>query len=591
MKNPAFHAIVPASVLLLTSIGVFAHADVLTSGDISPSNPIEWTSSTEAYIGESSLGILDLDGGTSIVSQEAYIGHGEGGTGLVAIWGSGSTWTIGYNSSSYPYWRGDLWLGTHGEGALEIRYGGGVRSGTGYIRGGVLVEGNGSKWVNGGVLLSGDDEAPGSLGVFSGGEVNAVDGSISIYSNGAATVDGVGSTLTATGGLSYGIHVYGTLDIIDGGTVSGGYSSISGESGGGIVTVSGSDSMWVSNGYLIVGRERIGGGEENEHGTLEISDEGTVRVQQFLILGYETGTSGDLTISGEGSSLTIVDSGATVAKSGSGTLVIEDGGSLTSAKGRVAQITGSVGEVAISGGSWNVDTVMTLGGQWGEIADGGTATVVLSNGGEMTVGETLEWHGTASMTIDASSFVTIGNADPVLGAVTIGDDGVLKAQGQFTPDVNIMPGGILALLGDADESLAGFLDLIDELDVVHYWDESTSDWLDLTAAIAGEDYTLSYSTNGDLAGYTVLKCAAGILGDTDADGVVGSTDLDRLRSLWNQPVSTGTPGDINGDGIINSRDLDLVRANWGAGLATVPEPGALLLALGGAVLLVWRRRN
>ena len=41
-------------------------------------------------------------------------------------------------------------------------------------------------------------------------------------------------------------------------------------------------------------------------------------------------------------------------------------------------------------------------------------------------------------------------------------------------------------------------------DAIRYWDDSVSDWADITGATYGEDYTLSYLTAGDLAGYTVL---------------------------------------------------------------------------------------
>ena len=80
-------------------------------------------------------------------------------------------------------------------------------------------------------------------------------------------------------------------------------------------------------------------------------------------------------------------------------------------------------------------------------------------------------------------------------------------------------------------------------------------------------------------------------GDLNDDGIVGSSDLDLVRSHWGQSVDPGNGlmGDATGDGLVNSADLDLVRANWGAGPAPVPEPRVLLLAIGGAAVLAWRR--
>ena len=87
---------------------------------------------------------------------------------------------------------------------------------------------------------------------------------------------------------------------------------------------------------------------------------------------------------------------------------------------------------------------------------------------------------------------------------------------------------------------------------------------------------------------------AGLPGDLDGDGVVGSADLDIVRANWGEEVTPGdyAAGDISGDGLVGSADLDVVRANWGASVrnqpASVPEPGAWvgLVCLG---LLALRR--
>ena len=58
-----------------------------------------------------------------------------------------------------------------------------------------------------------------------------------------------------------------------------------------------------------------------------------------------------------------------------------------------------------------------------------------------------------------------------------------------------------------------------------------------------------------------------IPGDLDADGFVGSADLDTVRANWGQTVPAGSllHGDPSGDGLVGSADLDIVRANWGSG--------------------------
>ena len=59
---------------------------------------------------------------------------------------------------------------------------------------------------------------------------------------------------------------------------------------------------------------------------------------------------------------------------------------------------------------------------------------------------------------------------------------------------------------------------------------------------------------------------AGLDGDLNGDGIVGSADLDLIRANWGATVTAGdySAGDVSGDGIVGSADLDIVRANWGA---------------------------
>ena len=48
--------------------------------------------------------------------------------------------------------------------------------------------------------------------------------------------------------------------------------------------------------------------------------------------------------------------------------------------------------------------------------------------------------------------------------------------------INMTNGGILALYGDADDSLGDFLNLIAGTDAINYWDYSISDWADIAGA-------------------------------------------------------------------------------------------------------------
>ncbi len=78
--------------------------------------------------------------------------------------------------------------------------------------------------------------------------------------------------------------------------------------------------------------------------------------------------------------------------------------------------------------------------------------------------------------------------------------------------------------------------------------------------------------------------------DANADGFVGSADLDIVRANWG---GSGPDGDVSRDGLVGSADLDLVRANWGFGIrpnpAAVPEPCFVPFVLGILAGLALRR--
>lgn len=59
-----------------------------------------------------------------------------------------------------------------------------------------------------------------------------------------------------------------------------------------------------------------------------------------------------------------------------------------------------------------------------------------------------------------------------------------------------------------------------------------------------------------------ISSCVGCPADLDGDGVVGTTDLELLLSLWS---SAADPiGDLNGDGVVGAADLGLLLGMWGA---------------------------
>ena len=75
-----------------------------------------------------------------------------------------------------------------------------------------------------------------------------------------------------------------------------------------------------------------------------------------------------------------------------------------------------------------------------------------------------------------------------------------------------------------------------------------------------------------------------LLGDVNLDNVVNGLDVDPFVDvLLNGPFQT--EADMNADGVVNGLDVDpFVAAIVGGGVAAVPEPSTLVLALGLALL-------
>ena len=298
------------------------------------------------------------------------------------------------------------------------------------------------------------------MGITGGSDVISKYGHIGYESGGTGevTVDGSGSIWT-----NYMIHVGsygdGTLNVTDGGAVSNTYGTIGYESDStGVVTVDGSGSTWTNSRDLRVGYRG--------NGTLNITDGGAVSTHGsgWGFISFGSGSTGAVTVDGAGSTWTN-DSHFFVGESGNGTLNITGGGAVSNNWGWIGGSSDGTGVVTVdgAGSTWTNSDDLYVG-------DYGDGTLNITGGGLVSVGDIL--------TIDRNG----------------GDDSF----------INMATGGMLALFGDADESLAQFMGLIAGYGAIRYWDDSIAGWADITGATLGIDYTLEYLTEGDLTGYTML---------------------------------------------------------------------------------------
>ena len=597
---------VVATVAALGWVISMTQAAIVDTGDVSPANPATWPTSFRVYIGESGAGSVTVDDDSDLVSVRSCLGYQFGSTGAVTISGAGSTWT---NSES-------LHVGHYGDGTLEITNGGAVSSKYSIITdqpgstGAVTVSGTGSTWTSSQHLRVGA-YGDSTLDITNNGAVSNTDGEIGFQygSSGVVTVSGAGSAWTISDELSVGAYGDGTLNIADGGIVAVGkythvarYAGATGAinfdngtlttggfrcaasdlSGTGTINTNGlvSDVDLVfdaSRGLTqtltlngpgrnitvnlnVNGYGAMGAGHRGE-GSMHISD-GLAVQSTFGYLGYESGSTGAVIVSGAGSTWTNSKE-FHVGYYGDGTLEITDGGSVNNEYSYIGRRSGSTGAVTVSGtgATWTNSQSLHVG-EYGdgtlEITNGaavnnehsyigrysdstGAVTVsgagsIWTNSWRLNVGEygdgTLEITdggsvnneysyigyrsgSTGAVTVSGtgatwtnSSYLHVGKYGD--GTLNIYDSGLVSVGGDLTIDddgdgdsfITMSSGGMLALFGDADDSLTSFLALINGTDDIRY--RTGSDWADITGATPGVDYTLTYLTEGELTGYTVL---------------------------------------------------------------------------------------
>jgi len=318
-------------------------------------------------------------------------------------------------------------------------------------------------------------------------------------------------------------------------------------------------------------------------------------------LGFKGGSTGAALVRGAGSQWT--SSGELwVGRSGNGMLTIEAGGQVSNTKGRLradsfATVTGpnskwtNSSDLFVSGnGSLKIEAggqVNNATGYLGASDPLGITPFVAATA--LVTGKGSTWTNSGELLVGGYISETMVDARHRDGTLTITNGGLVTVRQRLSIDsdsdgdsfINMATGGMLALWGDADDSLSQFLGLVGGTDAILYWDASLADWSPLTSAAYGDDYTLSYPAEGDLAGYTLLT--VGRAGDFDNDGDVDGGDF----LTWQQggsPTPT-SPADL---------------ASWQAAYATpatantgaVPEPTTWLLAAGCSLYgLVGRRRS
>ena len=361
----------------------------------------------------------------------------------------------------------------------------------------------------------------GTMNITGSSAVSSRFGYIGYYSGstGEVTVDGTGSTWT-NGSISIGNLGSGTLNITGSSAVSSGFGYIGYYSGStGEVTINGTGSTWTNNAYFYVGNQGSG--------TLNITGGGTLNNSSLTYIGCTSSSTGEVTVDGTGSTWT--NGSISIGNLGSGTLNITGGGTVSNKDSSIGHYINSMGEVTVDGtdSTWTNNGQLCVGSNYG-----GSGTLNITNGGAVSSGGIYQDDGygyyyfnsyiggeygdsTGEVTVDGAGSTWTNKLNLYVSGYSIGvgmleitNGGLVSvAETLFTSYgdyINMATGGMLALHGQADESLGDFMDLISGADVIRYWDDSASNWADITDATYGVNYTLSYLTEGDLDGYTML---------------------------------------------------------------------------------------
>ncbi|MFZ2643261.1 MAG: PEP-CTERM sorting domain-containing protein [Verrucomicrobiia bacterium] len=360
-------------------VGVFPGANN-NSALISGSGSV-WSNGADFCVGLYGAGNrLTINNGGRLLTGDTSIGGETGATNnSVLVTGSGSLWCV-TNGGGY------LNIGDNGSGnSLIISAGGQVMSTNSSIgsqigssNNSVLVTGSGSAWYNNSNLYVGNSGSGNSLTIANSGYVSSVKGGYIGYNEGAGNNSVLVTGTNSTWELGKGTWDNGTyfqvggsgssnsLTIADGGKVKveminmviGNTASSRSNS----VVVTGTNSSWQgSSSTIYVGYN----GSSNR---LSIVNGGQVS-DFYTFIGYMASASNNsVLVSGTGSTLSVSRSVIVGTHGYGNSLTIENGATVTSQGGTIAdQTAGRNNSVLVTGtGSvWNLGNDDLYAGSWG----------------------------------------------------------------------------------------------------------------------------------------------------------------------------------------------------------------------------------
>lgn len=356
-----------------------------------------------------------------------------------------------------------------------------------------------------------------------------------------------GATMSNLDDLIIGDEGGGTLQINAGGSVSSDIVFLADESGSsGNAIVRGA---WNLSNSLLVGN----GGD----GSVSISNGGDLTTTREFKVGDNLGSSGVVSVSGAGSTLTssLLSS---VGNFGPGSLAISGGAVVTTPGLRIGE--DAQGDVTVDGsGSKLISSALI------NVSVSGVGSLILANSGVVQC---------SSVAVGALG--TLGGSGSVTGAVTNAgvvrpgnSAGILSTGGfsQTTGALNIELGGANPGTGYDQLVVSGAATLGGTLNVtlINGYNPASGTF----TIIQGGAVSGTFLVQNLPAGFTITYQAdrvvvskAGCIADFNGDGAVNTVDVLLFLNKW---VAKDPAADVNGDGTVNTVDVIVFLNLWTAG--------------------------
>jgi T5SS/PEP-CTERM-associated repeat protein len=384
------------------------------------------------------LTVLDGTVAVDTISDDVFVGLFNDSTGFLTIGTGGQVGTTGA--------RPDIVIGNSGTATLTIQNDGQMFASSFDVgnnegsSGTVTITGPQAS-LNASQQIIVGDAGNATMTVSGGAEVICA-GFSTIGDNpgisGTVTVTGAGTSWTQTSSVSVGEFGVGTLNVQSGGTFASSSATL-GDSGFGTANVSGSGSRWTLSGGITIAVD--------DEGVMNVTNGGQVSSAGSLTMASFLTGQGTATVSGAGSRADFVGD-ISIGTAGKGTLTISSGGQVTSEEGRIAAMGASAsGEVTITGAgsSWTTTSNVAVGTI-------GTGTLNVENGGSLNVATTLSLGDFAGAPVGTLNFhggtISTDSFTRAAGAVLNWTDGTLSVVGGTFSNA----GSALTLNGaDADD--------------------------------------------------------------------------------------------------------------------------------------------